>query len=373
MRTESLVFDAHVDIASAFNDTVDAVVVVRATVLSPIILDVFNSFSTVVGSGVGVRSHRTNPSSSAESVTRTNPFFTVNAATAAAAASAAASFAFCASSSFFNRIFSSCSSTMGKKMSMDDVAMYVVNELLRICVKSAATDAINFGPNINVETRLDTSRVNARLKTFFPSASASSYDIFLSCRAFALASHAFFIARLRLANTSLLPEFKKSTSILDARSLRSFPSAIARSSASCIIVEMEARDAKDVSEDDDASSAMASPSISINSSSTGTSRASANSSSLDASALSMNRITGDISKFSLSVPAARPITVVTTSGSSGDAPLRHAKKRQIRNLFVKCVACAPTGPGVSHANINAAAYWMTLCEYAAFMSGARSG
>ena len=95
----------------------------RATVLSPIILDVFNSFSTVVGSGVGVRSHRTNPSSSAESVTRTNPFFTVNAATAAAAASAAASFAFCASSSFFNRIFSSCSSTMGKKMSMDDVAM----------------------------------------------------------------------------------------------------------------------------------------------------------------------------------------------------------------------------------------------------------
>ena len=70
-----------------------------------------------------------------------------------------------------------------------------MSELLRICVKSAATDAINFGPNINVETRLDTSRVNARLKTFFPSASASSYDIFLSCRAFALA-HAPFSSRV---------------------------------------------------------------------------------------------------------------------------------------------------------------------------------
>ena len=70
----------------------------------------------------------------------------------------------------------------------------------------------------------------------------------------------------------------------------------------------------------------------------------------------MKRITGDICKFSLSVPAASAMAVVITVGSNGDDPHRHAKKREIRKRFMKCVACAPTGPGVSQANMSAAAY-----------------
>ena len=54
-----MVFDAHVDTASALDDTASAVLAVNATVFSLMILDVLNNFSTVVGNGVGVSVHRT--------------------------------------------------------------------------------------------------------------------------------------------------------------------------------------------------------------------------------------------------------------------------------------------------------------------------
>ena len=102
------------------------------------------------------------------------PFFVVSAAVAAAAAAAAAAFACSSSSAFFNRIFSSCSSTMGKKISIDDIAMYVVNEELITCVISAVTDAKYFGPNMSVVKRFVASRENSLSKTFFAIFSASS-------------------------------------------------------------------------------------------------------------------------------------------------------------------------------------------------------
>mmetsp|Transcript_7212 Transcript_7212/g.26371 ORF Transcript_7212/g.26371 Transcript_7212/m.26371 type:complete len:216 (+) Transcript_7212:1393-2040(+) len=206
------------------------------------------------------------------------------------------------------------------------------------------------------------SRANSRSNTRLPSASASSYESFLVEMASALASHAIFIARLRLFNVARLPEFKKLAKVFDARRFKSVPSATTRSSALCMSVDKSAKGDDMVIHpsfvpDSSDAAAGVSPSMSIvDGEAVATSSSLKLPSSSSFSTPAMKRITGDISKFSLSVPAASPIAVDTTEGSSGDAPDKHAKNIQIRNRFIKCVACAPIGPGVSQANINAAAY-----------------
>mmetsp|Transcript_8045 Transcript_8045/g.35580 ORF Transcript_8045/g.35580 Transcript_8045/m.35580 type:complete len:642 (+) Transcript_8045:386-2311(+) len=73
-----------------------------------------------------------------------------------------------------------------------------------------------------------------------------------------------------------------------------------------------------------------------------------------------------------SAPAHTANAAATTLGSNGDSPASKAQTKAVRNLFVKCAACAARGPGTVHDRKNPAAYSNADDPYRAVATAARS-
>ena len=73
-----------------------------------------------------------------------------------------------------------------------------------------------------------------------------------------------------------------------------------------------------------------------------------------------------------SAPAHVANAAATTLGSNGDSPASKAQTKAVRNLFVKCAACAARGPGTVHDRKNPAAYSNADDPYRAVATAARS-
>mmetsp|Transcript_7449 Transcript_7449/g.33959 ORF Transcript_7449/g.33959 Transcript_7449/m.33959 type:complete len:479 (+) Transcript_7449:1166-2602(+) len=73
-----------------------------------------------------------------------------------------------------------------------------------------------------------------------------------------------------------------------------------------------------------------------------------------------------------SAPAHTASAAATTLGSNGDSPASKAQANAVRNLFVKCAACAASGPGTVQDRKKPAAYSNADDPYRDVASAARS-